>query len=291
MRWDILLNTIDKLDFKIISSIDGAKKIIIPADISTNIEICVLHLPYRFPSNVICVSSQLGCPYKCIFCRNGHRKFYRNLTTQEIIYQVDLAYNMFLKTEFNSFDVTYMGVGEPLNNLDSVLNSIEILFKEYPNLNKVNISTIGLRNIRSLFINSFKGLIHLQFSMHSPFNRERDFLFNSKLPDIDFILSELDSFANQMEDIPCINYLLFSNFNDTTIHANELIKILRGRKYYVKISNYNKIENSDLFPSHNSKKDKFISILKNDGLFVKSFISYGRDIEAGCGQMVSDKII
>lgn len=253
---------------------------------------CVLRLAYRQPRHVICVSSQVGCPYQCEFCRSGHRAYFRNLEKDEILAQVRVGFE--LVPSMSLFDVTYMGVGEPLANVDQVVSSFQGLFDEFAFLDRVNISTIGpvagLRRLMSLAtsneIEPYTHRVHLQISLHSPFDRERRNLFRQPLGSVKNLVANASELAQCLGDTVCFNYLLFENVNDTERHIDALVELLGERACYVKVSEYNAIAESQLIGSSGERAERFARALASRGLKVKVFRSAGTDVRAGCGQLV-----
>ena len=251
------------------------------------IESCILNLPHRQIPIVICISSQVGCPFKCSFCSNRYRPFVRNLTAVEMVQQVESSLDL-LSSKPSTFDVTFMAIGEPLSNSEEVIKSIKILIEKYPILHKINISTLlPNRNLYNFLDFSFKNKIHIQFSLHSPNNKERKKLFRYQLLDIEKSLKMIAFFANATKDYPCINYVLINNINDLPEQAQQLVSIIKNKELYVKISSYNTINYSNYEPSNQNNTLNFIKILKQSRIQYKFFDSNGKDIKAGCGQMVS----
>ena len=143
------------------------------------------------------------------------------------IYQENINKNIGHISNDQPFEVTYMGIGEPLVNLDEVYNSILILSKKYSKIEKFNISTIGPENgIDNLIYLKDLEKIHLQLSLHSPFDDERRSLFRKELPSIEQTLNRVTCFARAKNDVPCSsNFLLISLAIRTT--SNVCISLVR----------------------------------------------------------------
>jgi 23S rRNA (adenine2503-C2)-methyltransferase len=271
-------------------SVDGTIKLRHYISKTDFIETCILNLPYRRTQLVICVSSQLGCPHKCRFCRSGYTRFNRNLNAEEIVNQVEKSLEIIGSAFGSNFDVTYMGIGDPLSNINEVLTSIKYLKIKYSHINKFNISSILPSLDKKIIYQELSGKIHLQFSLHSPFETERLFLFREKLPSVINSFDFIRMYVQLMKDKVCVNYLLFENFNDTINHAKELIKIADSKYVYFKLSQYNLIPGSSLKVSNEDSFKIFEGILKSAGFEVKIFKNKGTDISAGCGQFLSQMI-
>ncbi|MGD1018233.1 MAG: radical SAM protein [Verrucomicrobiia bacterium] len=254
-----------------------------------HVEACVLSLDYRTPSRVICISSQAGCPYKCSFCASGYRDFIRNLQAGEIVEQVEAAEELVRSVHDYPFDVTYMGVGEPLANYSEVTASFRLLLDKFRNLHRINVSTIGPKGmIEKLSTLPLCGRLHLQLSLHSAFDDERSRLLRRQLPSVVDSVRALLAFGRAMEDDPCVNYLLFDGINDSREHALALASVLPREGCYIKVSTFCPITESTLVPAPERQRRAFVEELERAGLTVKTFRSRGQDVRAGCGQLLAE---
>jgi 23S rRNA (adenine2503-C2)-methyltransferase len=187
------------------------------------------------------------------------------------------------------FDITYMGIGEPLANLSEVSESFRLALEKYQNLHRLNVSTIGPKGmIENLSRLPLRGRLHLQLSLHSPFDEERTRLLCRQLPSVSDSVGSLLEFGRVMGDRPCVNYLLFDGINDSQHHAVALANLLPRKVSYVKVSTFCPIEQSALAPTPEARRQKFIAKLERAGLTVKQFTSRGQDVRAGCGQLFSE---
>ena len=270
------------------TSLDGTIKFAVLLKDGLCVESCILKLPYRTPNLVICVSSQVGCQFDCNFCRNGKRPFIRDLDPYEIIGQVELALNLIDTKDDVLFDVTYMGVGDPLMNTASAIESMNYLIKYYHNLNMINVSTVGsVDGLMAMLKSDLIKHMHLQLSLHTPFDSQRRKLISNTLPSIDDTIELAENVSAKSGKLFCVNYLLLKDQNDSQQHLLKLQEILKNRQCYVKISKYSVIKELPHLPSPQSTADKFYSTLKSNGFEIKCFQSYGQDIGAGCGQLVA----
>ena len=126
------------------------------------------------------------------------------------------------------------------------------------------------------------------FSLHSPFDKERYSLLRKDLPSVNDSIQDLLEFGIQMSDMPCVNYLLFDGINDTSRHAEALCDLLPRERCYLKISSFNPILASQLRPSPRHVVESFTAVIRERGLLVKTFRSRGVDVRAGCGQFVAE---
>jgi len=241
----------------------------------------------------ICISSQIGCNSSCLFCVSGNNEFKRNLTTEEIVEQIDCIFKKDSDLSKSKFEITYMGSGEPFNNFDAVIASIQHI-QNYQNLSRINFST----TIPSIKIDysRFSGItkrIHFQYSLNFVDDDSRSkYLQNPALPSIDESLTFLHNMAHSINDNPCISYILFDNINDSIEKAQILCSYAKKISAYLKICEYVPIPNSDckdLCPSQNKKL--FCDEIEKQNVIHKEFKSKGIDIYAACGHFLSDVVM
>jgi 23S rRNA (adenine2503-C2)-methyltransferase len=177
--------------------------------------------------NSLCLSTQVGCKMKCLFCASGIKGFVRNLSAGEMLAQILEAQNV-LKEKINN--VVLMGTGEPLDNLDEVLKFINIINDKHGlNISDRNItlSTCGI--IPGLRILADKGLkITVAISLHNTFQEERIKLMPiAKQYPVGELFEAIDYYIYKTKRRVTIEYTLIRNLNDTDRHANHLGKLLR----------------------------------------------------------------
>src|SRR5690554_7027242 len=151
---------------KVQTSADGTKKYLFPAH--KNLFVEAAYIPEE-DRKTLCVSSQVGCKMGCLFCMTGKQGFQSQLTAGEIINQVRSIEESDLLT-----NVVYMGMGEPMDNIEEVLKSLQILTSDWGfawSPRRINVSTIGVVPAMRRFIEESEA--HLAISMHSPFDEER----------------------------------------------------------------------------------------------------------------------
>jgi len=242
----------------------------------------------------ICISSQIGCKFNCSFCACGNMRFNRNLTTDEIIKQIELIFENDKNLYEHKFEVTYMGSGDPLDNFDAVTESM-FYIPNYQNLNRINISTIiPTVNIDIAALLKINKKIHFQYSLNFVNDTLRSkYLQNNNLPSIEETLDFLEHLAHNLNDNPCISYILFNNVNDSKEDAILLCKYAKKINAYLKISEYIPVNNSPdkftLEPSRNKKT--FCDEIDKQNVDYKLFKSKGIDIKAACGHFLSDIVL
>ncbi len=234
----------------------------------------------------ICVSSQIGCKMDCSFCLTGKMGFLGSLTPNEIINQVYSVPNSEKLT-----NLVFMGMGEPLNNFDNVMKTIEILTADYGlgwSPRRITLSTIGIIPSLKRFLDESQ--CHLALSLHSPFPEQRlelmpiEKTYNAL--DIIDLLKEYDwSHQRRLS----FEYIMFDGVNDSLIYAREMTKILSGVDCRVNLIRFHKIPGSDLGPSTEENMVKFRDFLTSKGITCTIRASRGEDIYAACGMLSTKK--
>ena len=264
-----------------------------PSDsVDIHIEACLLNLSkYGY---IICVSSQIGCAQACKFCAASKSNLVRNLSTSEIIQQVQLVIYDNPQLLDNGFEVTYMGSGEPLSNYKNVFDSIDIIREKYPRLNKVNISTtcpsISEECFKNVDWGKYRNFLHFQYSLHFPNDADRYKYLWPQLLSVYDAIGYLNEISNLTNDIYKINYIPFDRINDNDAYIHDLSTIMtKTQNAKLKISRMCEIHGSNLFPSKSF--DSFASLAKEVIGDVDVFYSDGTDVNAGCGQFYNDSIV
>lgn len=268
-----------------VSSQDGiSRKYVQKTDDNFRIETSYIDHKNKY---IICFSTQVGCNLGCKFCYNGIKhNFKRNLRFEEICEQIENVIRNEQPNANKPILFSAMGIGEPLLNYDNLVKAFHYLNKKYPN-SKFALATTGinLNNILKLSedlkdIKRFK----LTISLHSAIQEKR----NKLIPAGNDLISLVET-VNKYQQISHRevewNYVLFDNINDSVVDAKSLFNLL-GKDAYIKINKFNKVEHCDLTESKNVSL--FISELKKYGMTVEYYETNGADIDAACGQMISD---
>lgn len=234
----------------------------------------------------LCVSSQVGCKMNCLFCMTGKQGFGAQLTAQEILNQY---YSIPESVQLTN--IVFMGMGEPLDNLDNVLKTLEILTADYAlgwSPKRITVSTIGLIPGMKKFLESSN--CHLAVSMHSPFEEERLKLMPvQKAYSILKVLEELKNYDFSKQRRVSFEYIMFNGLNDTPLHAREMAKLLKGIDCRVNLIRYHAIPGIDLKTSDEKRMTAFRDYLTNNGVMTTIRKSRGEDIFAACGMLSSSK--
>lgn len=228
----------------------------------------------------ICVSSQAGCKMGCIFCMTGKQGFQGNLSSNEILNQFRSL------PEFKSLtNIVYMGMGEPLDNINELLKTLEILTSDWGygwSPTRITVSTIGIKASITHFLE--KSRCHLAVSLHSPFDEERRRLMPiQRTNNIKDILDVLRAFEFNSQRRVSFEYILFKGMNDTPAHVKELARILNGIKCRINIIRFHKIPGSEFTSPDMNETIRFKEALNAKGILTTIRASRGEDIGAACG--------
>lgn len=232
----------------------------------------------------LCISSQAGCRMACRFCMTARQGLKANLTAGEILNQIRS-----LPERDGLTNIVYMGMGEPTDNIEQVLKSLEIMTAEYAynkSYKRITVSTIGITDGLAKLLRSSK--CRLAVSLHSPFDDERQQLMPmQKFHPISEILKILkkDEYQRRIS----FEYIMFEGVNDTEKHAKALVKMLSGNDYRVNLIRFHKIPDCALAPSSEKNVEKFKNYLNSKGLTTTLRASRGEDIFAACGMLSANE--
>jgi len=266
-------------------SVDGTKKYLFPVKPHQFIETAYIPEGDRA---TLCVSSQVGCKMGCLFCMTGKQGFQGDLSSGEILNQI------FNIPEFEKLtNVVYMGMGEPFDNLDEVLKSIEILTSDYGlgwSPKRITVSTIGIIPAMKRFLNQSKA--NLAISLHNPFEDERKKLMPiESVYHLTKLLDEIRSFEFSGQRRISFEYIMFKGENDQQRHINELARILNGIKCRINLIRFHPIPNVPLESSSNETISRFQVGLKRKGIITTIRASRGEDIFAACGLLSTKELV
>ncbi|WP_294967084.1 23S rRNA (adenine(2503)-C(2))-methyltransferase RlmN [Sulfurimonas sp.] len=236
----------------------------------------------------ICVSSQVGCKVGCSFCLTGKSGFTRDLTAGEIVAQV-----VTLKRDNNHkhnrmINIVYMGMGEPLDNLDNLSKAIEI-FKEDDGLcisgKRQTVSTSGLSNKIDQLGQKDLG-VHIAISLHAVDDELRTELIPmNKAHNISSIIEAVKRFPIDTRKRVMFEYLVIKEKNDDIASAKKLVKLLHGIKAKVNLIFFNPYPGTDYGRPSRADMVAFQEYLIDHGLLCTIRDSKGIDISAACGQL------
>lgn len=270
---------------KVQASIDGTKKYLFPTDHAKFIETAMIPDDDR---KTVCVSSQVGCKMGCLFCMTGKQGFQGHLTAGEIVNQIRS-----IEENGEVTNIVYMGMGEPFDNLDNVLKSVEILTSDWGyamSPKRITVSTIGIIPAMKKFLET--STAHLAVSLHSPFDDERKQLMpiQTAYP-IQKVLDEIKSWEFGRQRRVSFEYIMFGGLNDTPAHAKELARILNGIKCRINLIRFHPIPDTPLESSDEETLQSFKDLLNSKGILTTIRASRGQDIYAACGLLSTKALV
>lgn len=228
----------------------------------------------------LCLSSQVGCARACAFCFTGRQGLKGNLSVAEILNQYER-----LPERDQISNIVYMGMGEPLDNEQNVLTSLEILTSPWgygKSPTRITLSTIGIIDPLKRFLE--KSTCHLAVSLHFPFLEERSRWMPATkeypLADLIALLRQYD-FTKQRR--LTFEYILFDGVNDSPRHSKELVRLLNPLPCRINLLHFHALPESPLKGSAESVLQRFQSDLQAKGMIATIRKSRGEDIFAACG--------
>ena len=270
---------------KVQVSIDGTKKYLFPTIQNKFIETAMI--PER-KRKTVCVSSQVGCKMGCLFCMTGKQGFQGQLTAGEIVNQIKS-----IAEAGEVSNIVYMGMGEPFDNLEQVLKSIEILTAEWGfamSPRRITVSTIGIIPGMLTFLE--KSDAHLAVSLHTPFNEERRKLMPVEVAyPIEDVVAEIKRWDFGRQRRISFEYIVFEGLNDSPEHVKELARLLSGLKCRINLIRFHPVPGTPLKSPDDLTIQHFKDMLNKKGLFTTIRASRGQDIYAACGLLSTKELM
>jgi len=267
------------------TSTDGTKKYLFNTTVGKFVE--TAYIPDR-ERHTVCVSTQVGCKMGCLFCMTGKQGFQGNLTAGEILNQLRSIDEWEQVT-----NIVYMGMGEPLDNLEAVLKSLEILTSDWGfamSPRRITVSTIGIIPAMKEFLE--KSEAHLAVSLHSPFESERKMLMPiQQVYPLEEVLQEIRSWDFGRQRRVSFEYIMFRDLNDTPQHVKELVRLLEGIRCRINLIRFHPIPDTPLDTSTNERINAFREELNTRGIFTSVRASRGEDIYAACGLLSTKELV
>lgn len=272
--------TIGRIDpIECYRSSDGTAKYIFPGVPGRNIEAVMIPDKERA---TLCVSCQAGCRMNCAFCMTGRNGFDGNLTAAQIMNQI-----LSVDESERLTNIVFMGMGEPTDNLDAVLSTIEILTAPWGlawSPKRITVSTIG--NIAGLKRLLDETKVHIAVSVHTPFAEERKEIMPVEkawsVADVMNLLRQYD-FTGQRR--LSVEYTMWAGKNDDMRHARALARLLRDTHARVNLIRFHKIPGFDGKTASENAMVEFRDALNSLGITATIRASRGEDIMAACGML------
>ena len=264
---------------------DGTVKYLFPVrttdgDTSRKRFVETVYIPEEGGHATLCVSCEVGCKMNCLFCQTGKQGFHGYLTVADILNQ---AYSI---PEADSLtNIVYMGQGEPMDNLDNVLRSTQILTAPYGwawSPKRITVSSVGLKDKLQRFLNESD--CQVAISLHSPIHEQREKLMPAEkgmaIKDVVDLLRDYD-FSHQRR--LTFEYIVFGGLNDSQTHAREICRLLKGLDCHVNLIRFHQIPNVPLHGASPERMETFRDYLTAHGFYCTIRAIRGQDIEAACG--------
>jgi 23S rRNA (adenine2503-C2)-methyltransferase len=264
------------------TSKDGTIKLLFLLQDSLYIETVIIPSKNRL---TICISTQAGCKFKCAFCASGIKGFSRNLSVSEILNQILYARNK-LNAEITNY--VFMGMGEPLDNYENLVNAIRIMNDENAmniGARRMTISTCGIvPGIRKL-----KGLniqINLSLSLHAVTDAKRNVLMpiNKRFP-LKTVIDALSDYIEKTNRLITLEYILIPGMNDAPADADDLARIAKLLRAKINLIPYSEVPEFRFRAPSRQEIEHFLSRVKSRHEYITLRQSKGKDINAACGQL------
>ena len=277
----IALVTDTKIKVKQVSS-DGTIKYLIEYPDGECVETVLMRFDNR-ANLTACVSSQIGCAVNCSFCATGKRGFIRNLTYKEIIEQVLTIQR---DTGLKITNVVFMGQGEPLLNLDTVLKALEIFNNDFQiGARRITISTSGIiPQIKKLAEKELQSTLAISLHASNHAVRREIMPIENKYP-INELVDALKYYVSKTGRRITVEYILIKGLNCTLESAKELSHLLHDLKCNINLIPYNPVVKTGYTKPTNNEIMKFKYLLEHSGKKVTVRLERGSDIDAACGQL------
>lgn len=230
----------------------------------------------------LCVSSQAGCKMNCKFCMTGKQGFHGDLSTADIINQV-----LSIPDSEKLTNIVFMGMGEPMDNLDAVLAAIEILTAKWGlawSPKRITVSSIGKIKELRVLLDTTK--VHVAISVHSPYSEERLSLMPvERAYPVRAVMDLMRGYDFAHQRRLSMEYICWRGLNDDAHHADALVRLLRGLDCRVNLIRFHAIPGVDLESSSEENMVAFRDRLNEQGITATIRASRGEDIMAACGML------
>ncbi len=228
----------------------------------------------------LCVSSQAGCRMGCRFCATGRQGLQESLPAAEILNQI-----VSLPEHDRLTNLVFMGMGEPLDNADNVLQALEILTAEWGfgwSPTRITLSTAGVLPQLRRLLDASK--VHLAVSLHNPFHEERmQIMPVERAWPVAEVVETLRAYDFTHQRRVSFEYIVMSGLNDTPRHVRGLLRLLNGLRCRINLIRFHRIPDSPYFSPDDEAMLRFRDELTARGIRTTIRASRGEDIQAACG--------
>lgn len=230
----------------------------------------------------LCVSSQMGCKMNCLFCMTGKQGFKGNLSSAEILNQI-----LSIPDSDRLTNIVYMGMGEPMDNIGQVLQSISCLTHTQGlamSPKRITLSSIGLEPGLTRFLE--ESSCHMAISLHSALPEERLAMMPiERAMPIEQTIATLRKYNFSGQRRLTFEYIVFGGLNDDIAHAKALLRLIRPLDCHVNLIRYHRIPQVDLPSTEETEMQRFADYLNGAGVPTTIRTSRGEDIAAACGML------
>lgn len=230
----------------------------------------------------LCVSSQAGCRMGCTFCMTGRQGFHGQLSAGAIVNQV-----LSIPQSAELTNLVFMGMGEPMDNVDAVLAAVEVLTSPWGlawSPKRITVSSIGKLDSLRRLLDETK--VHVAISVHSPFPAERESLMPiEKAFPVTRVMEFLRDYDFAHQRRLSAEYIMWGGVNDDMCHADALGRLLRGLDCRVNLIRFHAIPGFEHQTASTAVMERFRDRLNELGVTATIRASRGEDIEAACGML------
>jgi len=266
-------------------SADGTKKYLFGAGTQRFVE--AAYIPERSRAT-LCLSTQVGCKMGCLFCMTGKQGFQANLGPGAIINQVRS-----LPEREQLTNIVYMGMGEPFDNTDAVMQSLEVLTADWGfawSPRRITVSTIGIIPAMERFLRESE--CHLAVSLHSPFDEERQRLMPIQhVYPVEEVIRSIREHGLGRQRRVSFEYILFEGVNDSSRHVKELARLLNGLRCRINLMRFHLVPGTPLKGTPEEQVLAFSQALNDKGIRTTIRASRGQDIDAACGLLSTRELV
>ena len=232
----------------------------------------------------LCVSTQAGCKMGCKFCMTGTLGFHGHLSAADILNQI-----FSIPDADKLTNIVYMGEGEPMDNLDNVLRSLEVMTSKWGcawSPKRITVSSVGINKGLKRFIEGCD--CHLAISLHNPFAIERQEVMPiEKMNHLSDVITLLKQYDWSHQRRVSFEYICWGGVNDTPKHANELLRLLNGIECRINLIRFHAGVDKSFTNSDEKQMEWLRDYLTARGITTTIRRSRGEDILAACGMLVN----
>ncbi len=266
-----------------LTSSDKTRKYTFETDATDLVETALIPEGKRM---TLCLSSQVGCRVGCRFCATGAMRLRGNLSPAEILNQYRSVPERDQIT-----NIVYMGMGEPLDNLNAVVDSVELLTSQHGyglGNRRITLSTVGKPEPLARFLQRCD--VRLAISLHTPFQEQRrELLPGTRGYDLDQLLRILRDRARPDARRVSFEYVMLKDVNDSLEHADATAQLLAGMQTRINLIPFHPWHGNDMQPTPAARIEVFRARLEQRGLIATVRASRGMDIEAACGLLATKR--